>query len=241
MGSAISQETASSVDHPRGRLGALRGGRSGPWTLRDTLRGWLDRVLRRRRGEQPPRSVEAATPPAESAGPWVVHGFEVPEPPDGLNARMRLGPMLGGELRHARESQGLTLAQVEDRVGASAGHISNLERGSAAPSLKLAERLARALDLTSDGEAALLAVAGEVERRRMDREARRLSRPPKASERRLAPGRRFYVGNPALETEASSSGPPDIVLEVTPKPASPWKSVDRGRPQGGRSPGSPPP
>src|ERR1700728_3386721 len=55
--------------------------------------------------------------------------------------------MFGQQLRHARRARGLTLADLEDRVGRTASVISLIATGRSEPRLSLVEQLATALDV----------------------------------------------------------------------------------------------
>ena len=56
-------------------------------------------------------------------------------------------PTLGCRLRDRRKALGLTLAQVADAAGLTAGFISQIERDLATPSLTSLTNVARVLDL----------------------------------------------------------------------------------------------
>ena len=53
----------------------------------------------------------------------------------------------GSELKRLREEAGLTGVAFAELIGTSAGHISQLERGTKKPSPELAERIADAFNL----------------------------------------------------------------------------------------------
>lgn len=63
--------------------------------------------------------------------------------PDPVDA----APSLGERLRERRRALGLTLQTVADRAGLTAGFISQVERGLAAPSLSSLTAIGRVLDL----------------------------------------------------------------------------------------------
>jgi len=63
----------------------------------------------------------------------VAAEFDWPEPGAPGVERQRAGdsePVLGEILRRARQHQGLSLRQVEHRIGVSNAHLSQIERGS---------------------------------------------------------------------------------------------------------------
>lgn len=63
----------------------------------------------------------------------VPPDFDWPEPGDSGVERDAPGasePVLGDILRHARQHQGLSLRQVEQRTGVSNAHLSQIERGA---------------------------------------------------------------------------------------------------------------
>ncbi len=53
-------------------------------------------------------------------------------------------------IRYNRELQGMTLAQLAEKIGSSVGHIGNIERGTAMPSNELMLRIADALQISFD-------------------------------------------------------------------------------------------
>jgi len=68
-----------------------------------------------------------------------------PEPQGDLDSAR-----IGAALRYRRKSLGLTLAEVCERAGLSAGFLSLVERGKATPSLGSLANLAVALDVSLD-------------------------------------------------------------------------------------------
>jgi transcriptional regulator with XRE-family HTH domain len=54
---------------------------------------------------------------------------------------------VGREVRHWRQSRGLTLAQVGERSGLNVGYLSQIENGKAVPSLEALATIAAALDV----------------------------------------------------------------------------------------------
>ncbi len=58
-----------------------------------------------------------------------------------------IGKLLGTRIRRIRQEKGLTLKQIESRVGVSATHVSEIERGKTSPTIKALERIAQALQV----------------------------------------------------------------------------------------------
>jgi transcriptional regulator with XRE-family HTH domain len=58
-----------------------------------------------------------------------------------------VGKLLGRRIRRIRQEKGLTLKQIEGRVGVSATHISEIERGKTSPTIQALEKIARALEV----------------------------------------------------------------------------------------------
>jgi len=56
--------------------------------------------------------------------------------------------LVGPKLRELRQSQGLTLKELGARTGISIGHLSELERDMASPSVKTLHAISRALGVT---------------------------------------------------------------------------------------------
>ncbi len=56
-----------------------------------------------------------------------------------------IGRALGRRVRRIRQEKGLTLKQIEAKVGVSATHISEIERGNTSPTIGALERIADAL------------------------------------------------------------------------------------------------
>jgi transcriptional regulator with XRE-family HTH domain len=52
---------------------------------------------------------------------------------------------LGRRLKSERQRRGLTLKEIEQRVGISATHLSEIERGKSSPTVGVLERIAQAL------------------------------------------------------------------------------------------------
>jgi len=60
--------------------------------------------------------------------------------------RLNTNDALGRRLRQERLRRGLTLKQIESRVGISATHLSDIERGKCSPTVGVLDKLARALE-----------------------------------------------------------------------------------------------
>lgn len=60
-----------------------------------------------------------------------------------------IGKLLGRRIRRIRQEKGLTLKQIQARVGVSATHISEIERGKTSPTIKALEKIANALEVSS--------------------------------------------------------------------------------------------
>jgi transcriptional regulator with XRE-family HTH domain len=58
-----------------------------------------------------------------------------------------IGMLLGRRIRRIRQEKGLTLKQIEGRVGVSATHVSEIERGKTSPTIQALEKLAQALEV----------------------------------------------------------------------------------------------
>lgn len=56
-----------------------------------------------------------------------------------------VGRVLGRRIRGIRHEKGLTLKEIEQRVGVSATHISEIERGKTSPTIQALEKVANAL------------------------------------------------------------------------------------------------
>jgi transcriptional regulator with XRE-family HTH domain len=56
-----------------------------------------------------------------------------------------VGKLLGRRIRRIRQEKGLTLKEIEGRVGVSATHISEIERGKTSPTIQALERIAQAM------------------------------------------------------------------------------------------------
>lgn len=55
---------------------------------------------------------------------------------------------LGADIREARKARGLTLQQLSEATGLSVGHLSEIERGLASPSVIALHDIARAIGIT---------------------------------------------------------------------------------------------
>jgi transcriptional regulator with XRE-family HTH domain len=58
-----------------------------------------------------------------------------------------IGKLLGRRIRRIRQEKSLTLKQIEHRVGVSATHISEIERGKTSPTIGALEKIAVALEI----------------------------------------------------------------------------------------------
>ncbi len=58
-----------------------------------------------------------------------------------------IGKLLGRRIRRIRQEKNLTLKQIETRVGVSATHISEIERGKTSPTIQALEKIAAALEV----------------------------------------------------------------------------------------------
>jgi transcriptional regulator with XRE-family HTH domain len=58
-----------------------------------------------------------------------------------------IGKLLGRRIRRIRQEKNLTLKQIEGRVGVSATHISEIERGKTSPTIGALEKIASALEV----------------------------------------------------------------------------------------------
>ena len=55
-----------------------------------------------------------------------------------------IGKLLGRRIRRIRQEKSLTLKQIEAKVGVSATHISEIERGKTSPTIGALEKIAAA-------------------------------------------------------------------------------------------------
>ena len=58
-----------------------------------------------------------------------------------------IGKLLGRRIRRIRQEKNLTLKQIEAKVGVSATHISEIERGKTSPTIGALEKISTALDV----------------------------------------------------------------------------------------------
>lgn len=63
--------------------------------------------------------------------------------------KLHTNDALGRRLRQERLRRGLTLKQIESRVGISATHLSDIERGKCSPTVGVLDKLAKALETRS--------------------------------------------------------------------------------------------
>jgi len=59
-----------------------------------------------------------------------------------------IGKLLGRRIRRIRQEKSLTLKQIEAKVGVSATHISEIERGKTSPTIGALEKISVALDVS---------------------------------------------------------------------------------------------
>src|ERR1044072_9809557 len=96
-----------------------------------------------------------------------------------MSATATREPTVGARVRALREAMGLSLRDLAERSGVSAPMLSQVERGETSPTLAVAEKIARGLELTlsqllrlDEGEHVAVSRAGE--RRRYDRGGHRI-------------------------------------------------------------------
>jgi transcriptional regulator with XRE-family HTH domain len=58
-----------------------------------------------------------------------------------------IGKLLGRRIRRIRQEKSLTLKQIEAKVGVSATHISEIERGKTSPTIGALEKISAALEI----------------------------------------------------------------------------------------------
>lgn len=116
---------------------------------------------------------------------------------------------VGTRIRALREAMGFSLRDLAERSGVSAPMLSQVERGETSPTLAVAEKIARGLELTlsqllrlDEGEHVAVSRAGE--RRRYERGGHRFEEltPP-------LPGQRADVSLHTLKAGATTGGPDD--------------------------------
>jgi transcriptional regulator with XRE-family HTH domain len=116
---------------------------------------------------------------------------------------------VGLRIRALREAMGLSLRDLAERCGVSAPMLSQVERGETSPTLAVAERIARGLDLTlsqllrlDEGHHVVVTRAGEGRRSSRKGHAFEELTPP-------LPGQRADVSLHTLEAGAVTGGPQD--------------------------------
>jgi transcriptional regulator with XRE-family HTH domain len=116
---------------------------------------------------------------------------------------------VGARIRALREAMGLSLRDLAERCGVSAPMLSQVERGETSPTLAVAEKIARGLDLTlsqllrlDEGHHVVVSRAGA--RRRLERGGHRFEEltPP-------LPGQRADVSVHELDPGAATGGTAD--------------------------------
>lgn len=66
-----------------------------------------------------------------------------------INMSSKLNSHIGRQLQIARQKTGLTQAEVAKHAGTNTNYYAKLERGEAVPSLKMLERIIKALGIKS--------------------------------------------------------------------------------------------
>src|SRR6476659_1100171 len=118
-------------------------------------------------------------------------------------------PPVGPRVRALRDAMGLSLRDLAERSGVSAGMLSQVERGETSPTLAVAAKIAAGLELTlsqllrlDEGEHVAVSRAGR--RRLLERGGHRFEEltPP-------LPGQRADVSMHSLEAGATTGGRDD--------------------------------
>ena len=116
---------------------------------------------------------------------------------------------VGVRVRALRESMGLSLRDLGDRSGVSAPMLSQVERGETSPTLAVAARIARGLDLSlsqllrlDEEDHVVVVRRAEGRRRRRGGHAVEELTPP-------LPGQRADVSRHRLDPGAATGGPGD--------------------------------
>ena len=73
-----------------------------------------------------------------------------------------VGKLLGRRVRRIRQDKGLTLKQIEAKVGVSATHISEIERGKTSPTIQAVRNLPADTLLISNQPTAILFLTGRL-------------------------------------------------------------------------------
>jgi len=73
-----------------------------------------------------------------------------------------LARQLGRRIRRIRQEKGLTLKGIESKVGVSATHLSEIERGKTSPTITALEKIARGLEVDTSHLIDLPPVRGPV-------------------------------------------------------------------------------
>jgi transcriptional regulator with XRE-family HTH domain len=117
---------------------------------------------------------------------------------------------VGGRVRALRESMSLSLRDLAERTGVSAPMLSQVERGETSPTLQVASRIARGLDLSlsqllrlDEGGAVTVVRSGDRREGRATAGHRyEVLTPP-------LPGQRAEVSRHRLAARAATGGPDD--------------------------------
>jgi transcriptional regulator with XRE-family HTH domain len=119
---------------------------------------------------------------------------------------------LGGRVRALREGMDLSLRDLAERSGVSAPMLSQVERGETSPTLAVAEKIARGLELTlsqllrldEGGHVAVTRAGSGRSHRHRGHRTEELTPP--------LPGQRADVSRHVLDRAASTGGPDDPPL-----------------------------
>ena len=66
-----------------------------------------------------------------------------------LYNKSKMNKVIGKNLQQARQRKGLTQAEVAKRASTNTNYYAKLERGESVPSLKMLEKIVKALDIKS--------------------------------------------------------------------------------------------
>src|SRR6476646_214883 len=118
-------------------------------------------------------------------------------------------PAVGIRIRALRDAMGLSLRDLAERSGVSAPMLSQVERGETSPTLAVATRIAKGLELTlsqllrlDEGSNVVVSRSGSRRLQRRDGHAMEELTPP-------LPGQRADVSVHSLEPGATTGGPGD--------------------------------
>ena len=135
-----------------------------------------------------------------------VAATEKPQPPSAVSEEI---PATGPRIKALREAMGLSLRDLAERSGVSAPMLSQVERGETSPTLAVAARIARGLDLSlsqllrlDEEDHVVVVRRAEGRRRRRGGHAVEELTPP-------LPGQRADVSRHRLDPGAATGGPGD--------------------------------